>query len=334
MAFDWKRWGRRLKQIRVKRGWSQRELAAKVGTSRNTINRWETGDRHPSMKMLERLARALKASIAVLLPIQGNRVAVTQPASTAPVTRLKFDVRLLFPRDEPFSTPLIRLMLATDDVRHLQKLLIVVRKSVGEGSKAEQAILNGELGHLFRLMCGHLYEAMRAFATLDQKSGGLLDAAAANDARAKHALERVRRACRTILSTRGKRSFIDVMRNFVGFHYNEQKLWKALDKHERAGHLECTLVLSPFSGLGRYKVTDHLIMFLIADEIGGDIGEFQQKFMHEIGEAIRLAGALGDVVDYFIAHLLEQHMDKIEQKDDMIRISPLLLRAKKQALRV
>lgn len=249
--------------------------------------------------------------------------------ATAPATRLKFDLRLLFPRREQFSIPLVRLMIATDDARHLQRLLIMATERVVDASEIERAILNGELGHLFRLMCGHLWEAAKAFNDLDRRCRGLLDSAMTDD-RAREALARVRAAYSARQSGKGKRSFIDVVRNFVGFHYNEQKLGKALEKHRRAGHLDGTLILSPFSGLGRYTVTDHLVTLLMADEIGGTFEEFSRKFMENVGEAIRLAGDLGDVVDYLITSVLGPHADKIEEENGTIRIDPLISRAREE----
>jgi hypothetical protein len=36
-------------------------------------------------------------------------------------------------------------------------------------------------------------------------------------------------------------------------------------------------------------------------------------------------------VDYLIAHVLAQHVSEIDQQDDVIKIHPLLLRAKEEA---
>ncbi len=315
---EWREWGKRLQRLRVGRGWSQRELAERVGTSRNTINRWEIGNRHPSVTMLERLTQALKVGIAALLPRD----------ATAPAYRLKFDVRLLFPDGQAFSGPLIRLMMATDDARHLQRLLIKVRETQG-ATASDKAIINGELGHLFRLLCLPLFEAIDAFETLDKKCSGLLDAAA-HDVRAKAALEHLRRECPAILHRKGKRAFIDVVRNFVAAHYNEQKLIKVLGKHARAGHLEGTLIMTPHQGLGRYTLMDHLALFLMADEMGGGIENFMKNYMQHIGEAIELVGALGDVVDYLVGHILIQPGQKIEQEKDIITVDPLIVRAKRE----
>lgn len=51
--------GERLKELREKRGWTQQELATKVGASRNTINRLEIGNRTPSLALLICLAEVL-----------------------------------------------------------------------------------------------------------------------------------------------------------------------------------------------------------------------------------------------------------------------------------
>ena len=331
VAVNWTRWGQRLKQLRVKHRWSQRELAAKVGTSRNTINRWETGARRPSIKMVEQLARALKMSATALLGSEGAMAVVAD--STAPAIRIRFDVRALFPDDQDHTVPLIQLMLATDDVRHLQKVLITTLHNDASANESERAIAEGELGHSFRLMCGHLCEALEAFANLDKDCASVLGAAAI-DARATEALARVRRAWNVIRSGRRtkNRSFIDVVRNKVGFHYDPQRLKSALDKHRRTGPLKGSLVLS-FSGLGRYEVTDDLVKLVILNEMGWDIREFRQKFAQEMGEAISLVGALGDVVDYLMRYLLAPHLKNIEQENEVIRIDPRIASGKERAER-
>jgi transcriptional regulator with XRE-family HTH domain len=56
----WK--GMRLARARKRRkpkGWTQAQLAKKVGVHKITISRLERGDRQPSMALLQRLARAL-----------------------------------------------------------------------------------------------------------------------------------------------------------------------------------------------------------------------------------------------------------------------------------
>ena len=257
-----------------------------------------------------------------------------------PAMRVKLDPRVLFPDDGPFSVALARLMLATDDVRHLWKLSVVARERVDEANDVEREILNGELQHFFRLMCGHLYEAMGAFRDLDTKHPALLDAAVAAATDAREALERallsVRQACRDTHppnkgagKARGKRkSFVDTVRNFVGFHYHEGKLRDALVKH-RAG-LEGTAIFARASAFSRYAVTDQLVMLLIADEIAprATLAQIKAKLFEAIGETLDLGGDLALVVDGLIAyHVVPAHRATIERSAASITIDPLIVRA-------
>ncbi len=48
-----------LKQVRAKLGLTQMELAKQLGVARNTVNRWEMGQRRIA-PMVERLIKTLK----------------------------------------------------------------------------------------------------------------------------------------------------------------------------------------------------------------------------------------------------------------------------------
>jgi transcriptional regulator with XRE-family HTH domain len=62
-----RRWsGAILKSLRERRGWTQKELARRVGVASNTITRLEIGNRRPSLALVERLARAFKVGLADL----------------------------------------------------------------------------------------------------------------------------------------------------------------------------------------------------------------------------------------------------------------------------
>lgn len=272
-------------------------------------------------------AGARQGSAAQGVPAMRRRRPRLNKDATVRAYRLKFDVTLLFPGGQDFSGPLIRLMMATDDARHLHRLLIKVREAEG-ATTSDRAVTNGELGHLFRLLCVPLFEASDAFQELDKKCSPLLDAAA-TDARARAALAHLRRECSAIVQRRGKRAFIDVVRNFVAAHYNEQKLRRTLYKHARAGHLEGVLIMTRHQGLGRYAVMDYLVAFLLADEMGGGIEAFLKNYQQHIGEAIELVGALGDMVEYLIAHVLIGSNQRIEREADTITIDPLIVRAKR-----
>ena len=57
----------RLKELRGKRGLSQAALAGKAGISRTYLARLETARQDPTLSTLEKLAKALKVSLAELV---------------------------------------------------------------------------------------------------------------------------------------------------------------------------------------------------------------------------------------------------------------------------
>lgn len=61
------RLGRRIKALRRKRGLTQPALAARVGIHRVSLARVEGGSRTLSLATLEKLAKALRVSVAELL---------------------------------------------------------------------------------------------------------------------------------------------------------------------------------------------------------------------------------------------------------------------------
>lgn len=319
---DWKSWGERLRTLRLQRDWTQSQLATMLGVSRNTVNRWEMGDRRPSTKMLDKLARMLKVTIQALL--HDKLVAVK---------RLTFNAGHAFPLAEAYAVPVIGLMMATDDARHLQKLLIIAREKASEAPEAEKAILNGELGHLFRLLCGHLHEAKDAFLALEKKSPGLIDTAVQHDRTGVAAVAFVRRIYGQKPAGKHQKTFIDAVRNFVAFHYNEALLGRALRKHLAAGHLDGAVTLSPHAGIGRYTMTDALAALLLSDELGGQLGDFPGRFAQKVDEVIKLAGALGYVVDHLVGYLVvEKNPKEVKAEDAVVRVDPLIERARQAVM--
>ena len=66
MADAWWR-GKRLQRARHRRGLSQAALGRMVRAHVMTISRLERGDRQPSMRMLQKLAKALGVPVTALL---------------------------------------------------------------------------------------------------------------------------------------------------------------------------------------------------------------------------------------------------------------------------
>jgi transcriptional regulator with XRE-family HTH domain len=64
---------RRVTEEREKRGWSQQELAAKAGTSYQTIWRIEHGKhKEPGIYVARKIARALQVSLDYLVNLHGK----------------------------------------------------------------------------------------------------------------------------------------------------------------------------------------------------------------------------------------------------------------------
>jgi transcriptional regulator with XRE-family HTH domain len=59
--------GRRIRDVREDLGMPAAELARRVGVAPNTVWRYESGEREPSMAMLQKIARALRTQPAELL---------------------------------------------------------------------------------------------------------------------------------------------------------------------------------------------------------------------------------------------------------------------------
>jgi putative transcriptional regulator len=67
MATAQHRLGRRLKKLRTARGISQATLATKAKITREYVNKLEAGQYDPTVSVAQRLARALKVTLAELV---------------------------------------------------------------------------------------------------------------------------------------------------------------------------------------------------------------------------------------------------------------------------
>lgn len=57
----------RLKELRMKRKWTQGQLAEKMGVTRTAVVKWETGKANPTTEKLIELARIFKCRVDNLL---------------------------------------------------------------------------------------------------------------------------------------------------------------------------------------------------------------------------------------------------------------------------
>ncbi|MBY9068241.1 helix-turn-helix transcriptional regulator [Hyphomonas sp. WL0036] len=62
-----KKFGKRLRQLREERGWSQEEFADRAGLHRTYVSAVERGVRNPTLSVLSRLADALAVTLSDLV---------------------------------------------------------------------------------------------------------------------------------------------------------------------------------------------------------------------------------------------------------------------------
>ena len=68
---DAKKTGELIAVLRKEKGWSQTELAERLGVTNKAVSRWETGRGYPDVELLPQLAKALDITISELL--EGER---------------------------------------------------------------------------------------------------------------------------------------------------------------------------------------------------------------------------------------------------------------------
>ncbi len=68
MADIKKQLGQKIKELRLKAGYSQEELAAKAGLHRTYMSDVERGERNVSVENIEKIAKALSVKSSDLLP--------------------------------------------------------------------------------------------------------------------------------------------------------------------------------------------------------------------------------------------------------------------------
>lgn len=62
--------GAKVLELRTKKGWTQTELADKIGTKHPQVRRVEKGEANSSINMLRKIAKALGISVSELVDIK------------------------------------------------------------------------------------------------------------------------------------------------------------------------------------------------------------------------------------------------------------------------
>lgn len=62
--------GQKLREVRIAKGYTQQTLAEKLYVTRQTVSRWESGNRYPDLETLKKISVELEVSVDELLSIE------------------------------------------------------------------------------------------------------------------------------------------------------------------------------------------------------------------------------------------------------------------------
>lgn len=249
----------------------------------------------------------LAAAISVGLVLHGlggrRREAMKEePTISAHILRLKTTAAL--PPSDPLSVPLLRLMAATNDVRQLQKLVLVTRDPNDPASpKPPQAayfVQSGELLYFIRLLFGHLYEAGIIFRGIDQDHAATVTKLVAATKRGKQALLQVREVFGDTSNAGFYKAVLGPVRTLAAFHYKDATFREGLQKLVKDTK-DTALVLAEWAGFSRYAITDLVLEGRVVEAAGGT----REALDAALGRAIALADALDTVVGELARLILE-----------------------------
>lgn len=69
------RFGRRVRELRQRRGWTQEQLGQKAGKHWTYVGGIERGTRNPTITVVEAIAVALEVPVADLFPVERDEAA-------------------------------------------------------------------------------------------------------------------------------------------------------------------------------------------------------------------------------------------------------------------
>ena len=67
----------RIAEAREARGWTQEQLAVAIGTTQQTVQRWESGQVEPKVSSVEKISNALGITMSFILNINDEKESET-----------------------------------------------------------------------------------------------------------------------------------------------------------------------------------------------------------------------------------------------------------------
>jgi hypothetical protein len=259
----------------------------------------------------------------------------------------KFKLAQVLPPDDKATAPLLRLMMAVDDVRRAQiKLIEAIERLDGTGSDKYVAL--GDWLYYLRLLISHLHEARLALMSLEIDARGRADALLADRQEVldretperasalrahRHEARQSLQALRKFFgSAEYRNSFIARVRNVIGFHYDGTEIAKLIKAHVSNDDL---LESTAASVGGLARMADPFVRGILNILNGGDFMA-DMNHTHQVKEALHtISGHLISVVDNLFDALMRANMDAVVEKHEaIVEVPPLVIRAGEAARRL
>lgn len=234
----------------------------------------------------------------------------------------RFRVAQVLPPDDPMTVPVLRLLMAVDDVRRAQMQLVEAHERIDVAPVAEKYLALGDFLYAMRHLFSHLHEAGIAVRCLDTNAKKRVDAALAGNREALASLKAVRKFFN---AADYDKSLIARVRNAIGSHYDDAEI-TALVRAEVTDDALLESTAAEVGGLGR--MADPLVREIMYALNGGD---FLTKEEHtiQVAKALDLAGHFITFVDHLFDALIRQHPEAVvERREALLEIPRLVIRAR------
>lgn len=241
------------------------------------------------------------------------------------VVSFRFKIAKVLPKDDPLTVPMLRLLMAVDDVRRAQVQLIEAHERLDGIPAAEKYRAVGDFLYALRLLFSHLHEAARAMRALDGAAKDRVDGLLRGNQEALSALQ----AIRTTFNDKDYReSLVARLRNGIGFHYRDDVIRDIVDtQFTEESLLESTA--AQVGGLAR--VADPFVKAIIDGFAGGDFMA-DERYSREMSKVLDIAGNLLTFVDHLFNALLGGSPDSIVEKLESVVDIPVALQQARAAV--
>ena len=237
-----------------------------------------------------------------------------------------FRLREAFPVNDPLSVPLLRFMAATNDARHMVRLLTTLHDGIEMLNDTEKLLRTAEFGYLVRMLCGHLHEAGIAIRGIwtDRKARRRAQKLLRTSEDGRKAFEEARSQF-TDYSVGSIKYVLEHIRNHAAFHYLHQDFEEAHRNHPEESAL---LIAITASGFSRYLVTDGFAAFAIKQIVGPGYDDYTR----DVGRVFDLSNSLSTAVDHLlVGFFIDRESAILKQETVSIRIPPEIERQREYA---